>query len=403
MPGLPPRDRLINPLGALLLCLVAACRSGSSALPVDSSAIQDSAAKQPAGFGGSILGPVPDVRFLEQDSSLIVKGRIVDVRAIGMTEMRGQKTPELAASIQVDSVLKGKVEGQTVTVRHPKDPFPGGIQLRPGGYALYFLKHGGGDVVNFVNPMTAEMRVTARRVPLAEAAITPIEKLKNEMYASLSDPDANVRKTALDQVDRLGRKSSAAALETIAKSNSPENKGMGYAGLMYLRDYSLLRPAIQFAEMPTTDPNTEYWKSRVAASIGVIGDNRWFQALEATKYSQVVKCSAKYLAKQPLDRSVLPLISPLLTSSNVELRRGAAHALRGICDRSSIPALAQALNDSDRIVEYEAMMGLAAIENFPSGLPSPSEKDFDQNPMADVDKWKDWWKSTGDKETLLRH
>ena len=83
------------------------------------------------------------------------------------------------------------------------------------------------------------------------------------------------------------------------------------------------------------------------------------QAWEATKYMQEITCASTVLAKQPLDRSVLTQLYPLLYSPNVELRRGAAHALRGICDSPSIPVLAQA-----RTVQYDAMMGLAALENF---------------------------------------
>jgi hypothetical protein len=393
------RACLSMPIGPLALCLFAACQNGKTISPSVPTTLlaQDSVAERSVG-GGSILGPVPDVRFLEKDAALIAKGRILDVHVVGTTEMRGRETQELAASIQVDSVLKGRVEGRTITIRHPKDPFPGGIQLRPRGYALYFLKGSQGGVFTFVNPMTAEMSITSRKVPMAEAARTPIEKLKAELFASLSDPAPEVRRTALEQVERLGKKSSRENLLIIASSKDAQEEGMAYAGLLYLRDYSFLRQAIHFAEVPTTDPNVEYWKSRIAASIGVIGDNRMRQAWEATKYMQEVKCASKVLAKQPLNSSVLPQLFPLLSSPNVDLRRGAAHALRGICDSSTVPALARALNDTDRTVQYDAMMGLAAVENFPSGLPVPSEKDFDQNPSLYVDKWKNWWKSTGEQK-----
>jgi hypothetical protein len=379
-----------------MLCLLAGCqdgKTGSAGVPAASQA-QDSVAKQSGGFF-SILGSVPDVRFLEKCASLIVKGRVLDVRTVGTTEMRGQKTPELAASIQVDSVLKGKVGGGTITIRHPRDPFPGGIQLRQGEYALYFLKDSQGGVYTFVDPLTAKMNITSRKVPLANAARTPMEKLEAELFASLSDPVPEVARTALTQLDRVGRKSSAEALQTIAASRDPENRGMAYAGLIYLRNYSLLRQAIQFAEAPTTDSNIQYWESRIAASIGVIGDNRMRQALEATKYMQVVRCPSTILAKQPLDSSVLPQLYPLLSSRNVELRRGAAHALRGICDSSSVPVLAQALNDSDRAVQYDAMMGLAALEDFPPDRPAPAETIFNKNPTKYLDGWKSWWETTG--------
>ncbi|MFC5864427.1 HEAT repeat domain-containing protein [Acidicapsa dinghuensis] len=385
---------LSMPVGLLILCLLAGCQSENTGSPsvLAASQAQDSVGEQSGGIS-SILGSIPDVRFLDKCSSLIVKGRVLDVRVVGTTEMRRQKTSELEASIQVDSVFKGEIGGGTITIRHPKDPYPRGIQLVPGGYGLYFLKRGQGDFNIFVDPLTAKMNITSRKVPLANAERTPIEKLTVELFASLSDSAPDVRKTALEQVNRLGRKTSAEALRTIAASKSPENKGMAYAGLIYLRDYSLLRQSIQFAEAPTTDPDAQYWESRIIASIGVIGDNRFLQALEATKYMHEVKCSSRVLVKQPLDSSVLPQLDALLSSPNVELRRGAAHALRGICDPSSVPVLAQALNDSDRTVQYDAMMEIAAVEDFPSGLPAPSEKVFDENPAPYIDRWKNWWKA----------
>jgi HEAT repeats len=382
----------------MMLYMLAGCQNGktgaASVPPV--SKTQDSATEGGRGvFVGSILGSVPDFRVLEKDASLIVKGHVLDVRTIGTTEMRGQKTPELAASIEVDSVLKGKVDGGTIAIRHPRDPFPGGIQLVQGKDALYFLKDSQDGAYTFVDPLTAKMDITSRKIPLASTARPPIEKLKAELFASLSDPAPDVAKTALEQVDLLGRASSAEALQRIAASRDPENEGMAYAGLIHLRNYSLLRQAIRFAEAPTTDPNIQYWESRIAASIGVIGDNRIRQALEATKYMQKVTCASTILAKQPLDRSVLPQLYPLLSSPNVELRRGAAHALRGICDSSSIPVLAQALNDSDRTVQYDAMMGLAALENFQLGLPAPAEDIFIENPTKYLDGWKSWWETAG--------
>jgi len=378
--------------------VVAGCGNGKTG-PLDALAAAQTQKPKTDGqngvFMGSVLGAVPDVRFLEKSSSVIVKGRVLDVQAVGTTEMRGQKTPELAASIQVDSVLKGEVRDGRVSIVHPKDPFPGGVQLSQGDYALYFLKKGQSGSYTFVDPLTAKMNITSRKTPLASAARTPMEKLKVELFASLSDPAAAVAETATKQVLLVGRESSVEFLQRIAASKVPENEGMAYAGLIHLGDYSLLRQAIRFAETPSADTDSQYWQSRIAASIGAIGDNRVRQALDVTKYMRKVTCASTALAEHPLDPSVLPQLYPLLLSQNVGLRRGAAHALRAICDPSSADVLAQALNDSDRTVQYDAMMGLAALENFPPSIPAPSEDIFNENPAKYLKSWKDWWDSTG--------
>jgi HEAT repeats len=144
----------------------------------------------------------------------------------------------------------------------------------------------------------------------------------------------------------------------------------------------------------------QYWNARVADAIGDIGNFQIRRALEAGGDQRSAYCPSR--TKIPFDRSVPPLLDSLLSSPNVELRRVAAHALRGICDPSSARFLVGALNDSDRAVQYDAMMGLAALEDFPTDRPAPAASIFNANPAKYLDNWKSWWETGGRQKYIVK-
>lgn len=77
------------------------------------------------------------------------------------------------------------------------------------------------------------------------------------------------------------------------------------------------------------------------------------------------------------------------------LRLSAMFATRRLRDTSSVPFLIHKLDDSDRLVQYEAVITLAEITGK-SGDFGPGMGPFEQNPEKYVWLWKDWW-LTGDK------
>jgi hypothetical protein len=54
--------------------------------------------------------------------------------------------------------------------------------------------------------------------------------------------------------------------------------------------------------------------------------------------------------------------------------------------------LVQALFDTDREVQYQAVIGLAEIAGAESEW-SPATDTFNQNPQKYLDYWRDWGKS----------
>jgi len=362
--------------------------------------------------------PVPDVLYWVHESKLIVIGRILDVRG----SEGAQTVPHRAvASVQIESVLKGEVKGGEITVAYQETytskthrqntVYPNEYSLQKNQFGILYLTRDNNGKCTFADPYEGLEPITTQTVPLAALSSTPEERVETELFASLSDPDRSVAALSLQLVNNLasvvqlhnkpkgtkgGEVPPTEALRKIADSSNQELQGLAFAGLIHLGDYSLIGRAIRFVHDPTSNPNTQYWKLRIISAIAGIGDDQIRKAFDTTNNKQLADCPSKL--KLSFDSSVLPQLYPLLSSPNAALRESVSHALRGICDPSSAPYLMRALHNSDRRVQYDALMGLAALEGFPRGLPTPTETEFDQDPEGYIRPWESWWEATGKKK-----
>ena len=90
------------------------------------------------------------------------------------------------------------------------------------------------------------------------------------------------------------------------------------------------------------------------------------------------------------DPEALPSLESLSGSRFTSVQLGAMDALRKIRSPSSAPALIQRLDDSNKVVRYQAVMTLA--ETFGKDREfAPSMELFDQDPERYVSAWKLWW------------
>jgi len=153
--------------------------------------------------GGQTGYPVPvlNVRYLEEQSTVIVKGRVLKVNELGTVkqqtengELTFQKTN---ASIRVDEVLKGKVEGGVIAVEFLKNPEVVAVNLEGNEYALLFLNREPDGKYTFADPQVSKMPITSQNVPSAAAAQTTAGKLEAELLASVSDPNREVARALL--------------------------------------------------------------------------------------------------------------------------------------------------------------------------------------------------------------
>jgi hypothetical protein len=84
----------------------------------------------------------------------------------------------------------------------------------------------------------------------------------------------------------------------------------------------------------------------------------------------------------------VPALTVLLQSQDDTTRRGAAEALWHIADRSSVPALVNALSDPNRDIRYFAVRALADITGDHEWGPEAAQFDDDQSRI--IQHWKNW-------------
>ena len=321
--------------------------------------------------------PVQNVRYLAEESAVIVKGRVLKVEETGTVKQQSsngaltfQKT---IAFVRIDKVLKGTVQGQVIMVEFLRNPDVLAIDLQHNEYDLLFLTAGQDGRYMFIDPQVGKMPITSQNVPSTDAAQTTAGKLEAELFASLSDPDRDVARTALVQVANLGHVQSTSAIRDIATSGSPDFQGLAYIALLRLGDYSLFDQAVGYAEQPAQNLDVERLQFGIAQAIGDIKD-----------------------------RSVVPALNSVLSSPTVSLRRAAAKALRGMSDPSSARYLMRSLDDKDADVRYDAVMALATLAGV-TPENAPARDVFDQNPAKYVGYWKSWWAASGQRRFDATH
>lgn len=89
------------------------------------------------------------------------------------------------------------------------------------------------------------------------------------------------------------------------------------------------------------------------------------------------------------DARAIPELEPLLSSPDDALREAAAQALWHIASTDAIPALAQKLEDSDEMVRFYAVRGLADIANE-DGWGGPTEGEFRDHEQKYLAHWRQW-------------
>ena len=90
------------------------------------------------------------------------------------------------------------------------------------------------------------------------------------------------------------------------------------------------------------------------------------------------------------DPDALPTLEALTTSKFTSVKLGAMDALRGIRSTSSAPSLIARLDDSDKTVQYQALIALAEAFGKDREF-APSIPVFEQDPQKYLSLWKTWW------------
>ena len=344
-------------------------------------------------------GPIPSLRRWVDASTLIIKGRVLKTNEIPDDSQGLPVSHQSVAIVRIENLLKGKVDASVVAIEYQglrkgygtNTVYQNVYSLHLGDYGILFLKREKDGKYAFANSDIGLLHVV-QNAPLAEMAITTMSKLEAELIATISDPLYGHEASQL--LDTVQWCPTMEALRGDANPNNPDNlRARAYAGLIRCGDYAVLARAIELAKKP--GGSLLLWKqqSDIAEAIGEIGDNRLLQVMKPDGYKNSGVCASR--SKVPFERSVLLLLEPLLFSSNKDLRRGTAHALRGICDPASASYLADALDVADPDAQYDAMMALAALEGFPKDRAAPTAVAFKADPAKYLTSWRSWWNTAG--------
>lgn len=316
-----------------------------------------------------------DMSPLASQASLIVVGRVLSLQVTGSkitVDYHGtpvQVQPVLA-SVQVLRTIKGTAPKPTLTVTvFEPDSDIGYELLGTGLVGTFFLTSEVGGAHGLVDPRCSFL-------PALPGAPQPLgSSTSDKVYAELrgvsvsvscpSDLRADAIGLLAEQLDFQGAGRAVEILREVAADNSSAVRLDAAASLLLRHDLTVL--PIVTAALSSPEDLDEGTVVALAASI-----------------RNGVSAPA----------ALTPLL-PLLSSANVEVRRGVVGALRGIGNEAVLPHLTIALADNDQEVRYDAMMGIAA---FAEGTgdhigKSPSMIVFAANESAYIEYWRHWVES----------
>jgi len=95
------------------------------------------------------------------------------------------------------------------------------------------------------------------------------------------------------------------------------------------------------------------------------------------------------------DERALSAMEQLTDSRIVSIRDGAMQSLRAIRSPKSAPTLIRKLDDSDALIQYQAVITLAEIFDKKNQQFAPTIPTFNQSPRKYIEAWKKWWDEEG--------
>jgi HEAT repeats len=321
---------------------------------------------------------VPDLNLAElaTGSDLIAVGQVVAVRDEGPTTVSFQGSlltaRSFVARLKVQTILKGQSKSSRISVRFSLPQAPIGYRGIPSDqFGVFFLRQADDDYEIFdpYHPFV----VAAQGAPRTDGA--PLELVTAELAYVFVSPQstAQTRRGSVEALRTLQTPAATAALRLGARETDINTRLLAVSALIERGDISFLRSAVQALVSPSRslDPYLAYRLAR-AIEFGV----------------------TKFGVNEP---EGICELTPLLAASDVRTRRAAAGALRSTRAHGAIGPLTKALMDSDREVQYQAVIGLAEITGGPTEW-SPAYDTFLKDQKRYLDHWRDWAKSLNQRK-----
>lgn len=307
--------------------------------------------------------PVPALNLADLigGADLIVAGSVVSVKELGAAEAevdgRSQRVHLMTGTVRIAKVLKGNPRTQDIKLHWILPEESNGYAGIPEGtYRLIFLRSGSGSTY----------QVASVHYPTLVAAPETQIRGTTVLDRVIDQVAAVVRSTATHPEDRV---------EAINVLSTIESATV----------VSILQHALQ-------DQDTSV-QLGAAAALLERNDISALPVVEATLLSpaanlpQYLRHNLLYgISEGVKDEKAIPMLSRLMSLSDVETRRSAASALRHTLSRQAIAPLLDALSDPDFEVRYYAATGLAEITGQSDWR--PLMEDFKANEQKYLTHWK---------------
>jgi hypothetical protein len=359
----------------ILLLIIGACFSALSAFIIVSGATEPSIkyrakvssrpeAPQPPADAG--LVPMPDLAALTRDAGAIVVGEVVAVSEKGRTSVnfggRVAEAREMIATLNVYRWVKGRSSQTTLTFEFliPELFSIGYPEIRASQFGIFFLRKSLKESYGVLNPYYP-FAVASRNAPPTEDGDLDqvIAELENVLITASSSIEQ--RTQAIFFLDSVRSDRATEALRRAAKDKDALVRLQGVAALLNRNDIS----ALNIAEDALLHPPSNVSDYLI---------NNLSLALQNIK-----------------DPQAIPVLTRLMQARDVQTRRGAATALRRTRAVSAIDPLLTGLEDGDREVRYQSVIGLAEITGrYEWG---PSLEVFPKDEQRYLAYWREWAKA----------
>ena len=327
-----------------------------------------------AGHIEAYLSATLSIEKLVQESDVICTGEGIsgfNKKAVWMSLLIGTR---MKLTFHVNKVIKGDVDpGDDITIIFPslkRDNYIGDPPARDE-HSILFLKKRNGNYVYTKRDQGKLIVSTSENKVLKEKFNTAEEVVVAELINSAYDADPKVAFRAVSYLERgieIPQERFLPHLKELSASRStaPAIQGLALAMILKAKEYSYIEEALEYIENPPDGERVEFAKGDIARAFSKIRNPEMVSRLNTL----------------------------LLKAKDEELRRAVAYSLREIEHKSSVPYLADGLNDQDQGVRYHCMMALAHIEGkFQDWAPGLDL--FEANEEEYLSKWKQWWEEEG--------
>ncbi len=316
-----------------------------------------------ARLGPPVLGGANDLGDAVERADAAIVALVLDERELSGKPADRDRPPLRSLTLEIKQVIFGEVESPIQVELARADDLSGGSTA--GFTSLMFLKRKeDGALRALVAPEQYPIGHWPGSFPK-----TRRDGTRSVLLYELVKGNASERERVLGYLRELKDSQAIPAIRETLPTAKGRMRGKTLAALIRLGDVSALADAIAHVEaIPTTAPDAEQW------GVGLIA-------------------AELYHVKSP---EAVPALLQAARSKHKLLREEAVYALRQMRRKETVPALVEALSDTDADVRYQALMGLwETVGKNGSVRGAPSRPLFDENPESHLKMWKDWWVREG--------